>query len=156
MSLDPNVTIRRKNFKSLTKTNNMADGDTNPLQDPSGEPSSKPKKTKTLEDVYYLILSVKTDLSSEIKSVNENFEAQSKQVKTCLEENKGTKSCMDEMDAIMAAMLNRLEMCKSTVVLQIGQLAGVKRELENLKSEKRRHNLIIHGFKENANQSQRE
>ena len=63
---------------------------------------------------------------------------------------------MDEMDGIMAAMLNRLETCESTVVLQRGQLAEVKRELENLKSEKCRHNLIIHGFKENANQSKRE
>ena len=150
MNLDSKVTIRRNTRSSSTVTSTMAE----PIQPET--PVIDPPKKLTLAVVYSLIVGVQKDLSSQIKTVSDQFDTQNIKVETWIEENKSLKSRLDEQDKNMAALLYRIETCESTLKLQRGQLEESKREVSQLKSENGRHNNIVHGIKEIAMQSPRE
>ena len=141
MILDSRITTRReKKISSVA----MADSG-------EQEPDTLHKETKvTLESLYKLNVTTKKDIFSRLDEIDTKIDSHKSTVENYKAENQQLKTQLAEQGKLLKSVIHCLETCESKVDFHKCLMDDNVRELQQIKADKRRHNLIIHGLKEEA------
>ena len=101
-------------------------------------------------------MSTKNDIFKRLDEIDTKIDNQKTETENYKSENQKLRSIVTEQGKLLQSVIKRLETCESKVDFHKCLLDENQKEVQQLQSDKRRHNLIIHGLKEENDTSPRQ